>query len=355
MNVVIMAGGGGSRLWPLSRQSKPKQFLDLGRGKTLLEETWERAQELADAKDIFVATTKEYEEQIRALLPDARAENLMFEPERRDTGPAFGIAAATLESKGKGEEPTIFMWSDHVFTSEAALIEDLKKIPALLEKYPNAVTIVGHTPTFPETGLGYLEVGEKIQGYDDVYTVAAFKEKPDRKTAEQYIADGKYFWNMAYISVRPTFLLRQLREYNPELMERIEGCMQALGSKDEKAYAKAYGQCEKLSIDYALLEKTPDIIAVTGDYGWSDVGNWGAVKDVFGVQGDHMPAGHHVHVDANNNYVYNATNKVVSLVGVKDCIVVVTEDAMLVTHKDSSHKVKNVVQELESEDKQEYL
>lgn len=355
MNVVIMAGGGGSRLWPLSRQSKPKQFLDLGRGKTLLEETWDRARELAEIDNIFVATTKEYGEQIQELLPDAMKDNLMFEPERRDTGPAFGIAAATLQAKGKGEEPTIFMWSDHVFTNEKELLEDLRKIPGLLEKYPNAVTIVGHTPTFPETGLGYLEVGDTVEGYDDVYTVTAFKEKPDRKTAEQYIVAGNYFWNMAYISVRPSFLLQQLKEYNPELMSQIDVCTQALAQDDEKAFAKAYGQCEKLSIDYALLEKTPDIIAVTGDYGWSDVGNWGAVKDVFGVQGDHMPTGHHVHVDANNNYVYNATNKVVSLVGVKDCIVVVTEDAMLVTHKDSSHKVKNVVQALEQEDKQEYL
>ncbi|MEX1111831.1 MAG: sugar phosphate nucleotidyltransferase [Candidatus Andersenbacteria bacterium] len=355
MNVVIMAGGGGSRLWPLSRQSKPKQFLDLGSGKTLLEETWERAKELADTENIFVATTQEYAQQITQLLPETKKENMMFEPERRDNGPAFAIAATILKDRGKGEEPTIFMWSDHVFTNESELLADLKKIPGILAAHPKAVVIVGHIPTFPETGLGYLEVGEKVEGHSDVYKVTAFKEKPDKKTAEEYVISGNYFWNMAYISVQPSFLLDQLKEYNPELMQRIEECRQALAQDDSKAFAKAYGQCEKISIDYALLEKTPNIIAVTGDYGWSDVGNWGAVKDIFGVEGDHMPTGHHIHVDANNNYVYNATQKVVSLVGIKDCIIVVTEDAMLVTHKDSSHKVKDVVQRLEQENRKEFL
>ncbi|MEX0650284.1 MAG: sugar phosphate nucleotidyltransferase [Candidatus Andersenbacteria bacterium] len=355
MNVVIMAGGGGSRLWPLSRQSKPKQFLDLGSGKTLLEETWERAKQLAEIENIFVATTQEYAEQIKQLLPETKTANMMFEPERRDTGPAFAAAAVTLQERGKGDEPTIFMWSDHVFTNETELLADLQKIPDILAANPEAVVIVGHTPTFPETGLGYLEVGEKIEGHSDVYKVAAFKEKPDKKTAEEYVISGKYFWNMAYISVRPSFLLEQLRAYNPDLMKQIEVCREALAGDDTKAFAKAYGQCEKISIDYALLEKTPNIIAVTGDYGWSDVGSWGAVKDVFGVQGDHMPAGHHIHVDANDNYVYNATKRVVSLVGVKDCIVVVTDDAILVTHKDSSHKVKDVVQRLEQEKRSEFL
>ncbi len=355
MNVVIMAGGGGSRLWPLSRHNKPKQFLDLGSGKTLLEETWERALQLTDQEHIFIATTEECRERIQQFLPQASEERLMIEPERRDTGPAFAAAAVMLVEKGQGDEPTIFMWSDHVFTNEKELIEDLQKVPKLIEQYPTSVVIATHIPVYPETGLGYVQVGDKIEGYEDVFKVESFKEKPDEDTAKKYLEAGNYFWNMAYVSAKPNFLLSQLREHSPEVMEHIDAAIEALKRGDTEGYKDHYGKCDKISIDYILLEKTSDILALTGDYGWSDVGNWKAVHDVFGVSGDHMPKGHHVHVGGEGNYIYNTTEKVVSLLGVKDVIVVVTEDAILVTNKDSAHKVKDVVSQLEKDQKDQYL
>jgi len=355
LSIVIMAGGGGTRLWPVSRQDKPKQFLDLGSGKTLLEMAWDRASALTDAKNIYVATTLEYADQVRALLNKVREENMMYEPERRDTGPAFAAAATYLENLGRGDVPTIFMWSDHVFTNEAELLEDLRKIPKILSEYPDSVVIAGHNPTFAETGLGYIEAGSRLPGHKDVYRVKSFKEKPDQKTAEKYLAAGNYFWNMAYVSVRPSYLLSELKKHVPDLMEQIEACREAIIKSDQRKYAKAYSMCTPISIDYALLEKTSPIIAVTGDYGWSDVGNWGAVKDVFGVRGDHVPKGHHVHVGASGNYVYNATDKMCSLVGMKDTIVVITDDAILITNKDSAHKVKDIVQKLKTDNQKKYL
>ncbi len=355
MNIVIMAGGGGSRLWPLSRRGKPKQFLDLGSGKTLLEHTFDRARTLVDNRDIYIATTVQYRDKIKELLPEVRAANMFYEPERRDTAPAFAAAAMALARRGRGDEPTIFMWSDHIFTNEPEFLTDLRKISKLIEEHPSTVIIIGHVPTSAETGLGYIEAGAPVAGYNDAFHVRAFKEKPDRKTAARYVAAGNYFWNMAYVSVKPSFLLRQLEKFSPKLIAGVRKYDAAVAVNHVAEAASFYRQLPSLSIDYALLEKTPDIIAVTGDYGWSDVGNWAAVKDVFGTNGDHMPAGHHIHVDSQNNYVYNATSRAVSLIGLEDTIVVVTDDAVLVTNREHTHKVKNVVQRLEDEGKKEYL
>ena len=359
MNIVIMAGGGGSRLWPLSRQSTPKQFLDLGSGKTLVEMVYGRARTLTEADKIYVATSENHRSQIKELLPAVLGDHVFYEPEKRDTTAAFAPICIRLESLGQGNEPTVFMWSDHVFTNESEFLTDLKKIPKLLADNPDSIVMAGHTPISPETTLGYLEVGERLSGYDDVHYVKAFKEKPDRATAEQYVTAGNYFWNLGYFSVRPSYLLSELVKYNPEIKPAIENFTQALAeagsSKSEVGLKAAYSMFPKISIDYSLIEKTQHRLALTGDYGWSDIGNWATLKDVFGQSGDYVKAGHHVHVDSQNNYIYNATHSAVSLVGVTNTIVVVTDDAVLVTDKDHTPKVKQVVEQLEKEGKQEYL
>ena len=349
-----MAGGGGTRLWPLSRKSLPKQFLDLGTGKTLIEHTYDRACRVAEKEDIYIATTKEYREKIKTLFPGISEDHIFLEPERRETGPAFAAAATQLVSQGQSEKPTLFLWADHVFTNEEPLIHDLIVMQELIEKDPARMAIIGHIPVSPETGFGYMHMGDKVEGYDNVFHVDSFKEKPDLPTAKEYVADGSYFWNIGYVCITPEFLLEQLALYSPELSEGMKEYATAL-VEGEDAAAAAYTKLPKIAIDYALNEKTPHIVAVTGDYGWSDVGSWAVVKKLFGTDGDHMPHGHHVHVDSNNNYVYNATDRVVSLIGLSDTIVVVTEDAVLVTDQNASQKVKDVVQNLEKNEKHQYL
>lgn len=354
MNIVIMAGGGGTRLWPLSRKSLPKQFLDLGTGKTLLEHTYDRALRITDAAHIYIATTKEYQEKIQSLFPYLGADHVFLEPERRETAPAFAAAATQLVQLGEEDAPTLFMWADHVFTNEDALLEDLAVMRSLIEADSKRIVIIGHTPVSPETGFGYMKMGASIPGYAHAFAVDAFKEKPDLDTAKQYVADGSYYWNIGYICVTPRFLLEELAIHAPDLSSGIAEYATALGEGPTQA-AAAYGRLPKVAIDYALNEKTKHIIAVTGDYGWSDVGSWQVVREIFGTDGDHMPHGHHVYVDSERNYIYNATHKAVSLIGISDAIVVVTDDAVLVTDASSSQKVKEVVQALEKDNKQEYL
>lgn len=355
MNIVIMAGGGGTRLWPLSRQDLPKQFLKLDGKKTLLETTYDRAAQLVGPGNIYIATRSDYGEKIKALLPQLQPDHIFFEPERRDTGPAFAAVAAQLVRRGQGEEPVIFMWSDHVFTAEKDYVEDVKKMPTILQQHPQAMVIMGHVPTAPETALGYIEAGEKIPGFTDVFAVKSFKEKPDLATAEQYVTSGRYFWNIGSICALPTYIMAQLKTLEPDMVAAVEEFARCQGNNDAAGAAAAYGQARKISIDYALLEKTSPIFVVTGNYGWSDIGNWATIHDIFGINGDHDPHGHHVHVDSKNNYIYNSTGKAVSLIGMEGTIVVVTDDAVLITNKAKAHKVKDVVAKLEGDGKSQYL
>lgn len=349
MNIVIMAGGGGSRLWPVSRKNAPKQFLDLGTGKTLIEHAYERARALTEPENIYVATSESYRRQIQDFLPDVTADRVFYEPERRDTTAAFVTIALRLRELGQGSQPTIFMWSDHIFTREDVFLKDLKKIPEIILRHPESIVIIGHKPISSETGLGYMEVREQLTGFDNVFKLRAFKEKPDLETAKQYVGSDKYYWNLGYFSLHPDYLLREIQGLNPDLQDPIAAFAAALKSGDNQAVASAYSQFPKVAIEYTLIEKTSPVFAVTGDYGWSDVGNWGTIKAVFGTAGDHMPRGHHVHVDSKDNYVYNTTDKIVSLIGMRGVIVVVTDDAILVTDKSNSNQVKEVVNHLEEQ------
>lgn len=355
MNIVIMAGGGGSRLWPLSRHDRPKQFLDLGSGLTLLEHTYNRLRTVAANEDIFIATLSDYQDRCRELLPDIPAANYCLEVARRDTAPAFAAAAAHLVAAGRGEEPTLFVASDHIFTKEDSFMSDVKQAMELISAHPQTIITLGHIPTFAETGYGYIETGDSLPGHNNVFEVKSFKEKPDADTAAEFVAAGNYYWNMANFGFMPNYLLSELRKYEPELMAGIDAYQQAITKGDQAKAKDIYSDLPKLAIDYAVMERTPRIIVVTGDYGWSDIGSWRAVHEIFGIEGDHMPRGHHVHVDSEGNYIYNATDKLVSLIGVKDTIAVVTDDVVLITDRHSAQKVKDVVQTLEKDGKNQYL
>lgn len=355
MNIVIMAGGGGSRLWPLSRKSLPKQFMDLGSGNTLFEETIKRAKQITETKNIYVAAAKEHKQLVKKLTPEIEDNHIFCEPERRDTTAAFASIALRLKHAGQENEPTIFMWSDHIFTNEDQFIQDLKLIPSIIESNPDSIVMVGHTTISAETAFGYMEVGEKVNEQENVYHLKNFKEKPDKETAEKFLADENYFWNIGYFSLKPAYLLSELQAQSPEMTEHIKDFDLALAKENEKEIDEAYIAFPKISIEYTLIEKTKRIIAVTGDYGWSDVGNWRTMHDVFGKDGDFAPKGYHTHVDSKENYIYNTTEKAVSLIGVENCIVVVTDNAVLVTDKENAHKVKEVVQKLEEDEKDEYL
>lgn len=355
MNIVIMAGGGGTRLWPLSLRDNPKQFVDLGTGKPLLAHAYERAAQITDPQHIYLATASKYVERVQEILPQFAAQNIFLEPAKRDTTAAFVFACLRLQAVEQGDVPTTFLWSDHIFTNEAMFIADLARIPSILADHPNTLVIIGHTPLNPNTTLGYFRAGDPIASHAGTFEVAEFTEKPNRTKAEEFVAAGNYFWNLGYFSLRPNYLLEEIVRVTPELLEPVHTLKEAVVSKDEARLEAAFTAFPKQALEFTFVEKTKSIVAITGDYGWSDIGNWSTVKEVLGVAGDHITAGHHVHVDSENNYVYNTTNKAVSLIGMNDTIVVVTDKAILVADEKQSHKVKQAVERIEQEGKDQYL
>lgn len=355
MNIVLMAGGGGSRLWPVSRRDHPKQFIDLGSGRTLLEETYNRAKKIVDSKNIFLATTQPFRDKVVDLLPDVPKQNIFLEPEKKDTTAAFVNVAVRLQHLGLGQEPTTFMWADHVFTREDEFISDLSKIPNIIRANPEYIVIVGHNPVTPEVTLGYMEVGDKVEGQKDVFYLKAFKEKPDLATAKKFLKAGNYYWNLGCFSMKPDYLIHELVSQSPDLKKIVEEFTAAVKTSQESAMAAVFKKFPKISIEYTLIEKTKRIIAVTGDYGWTDIGYWSKVQEIFGASGDHVPHGHHLHIDAEGSYIYNTTNKNVTLIGLKNVIAVVTDDAILITSKDDCYRVKEVVAKLEELNKTELL
>lgn len=353
MNIVIMAGGGGTRLWPVSRRQHPKQFLKVGK-KTLLAQTYHRARQLTPPQNIFIATLAEYLPKVRRLVPRLPEGHIFTEPTRRDTTAAFAAVALRLKAIGRGEQPTIFLWSDHVFTAEQEFITDLKKIPALLAQHPDSIIIMGHRPHSPETGLGYIELGQPLAGHTNIYQVNNFKEKPAQDQAVKFITAGNFVWNLGYFSFLPEHFLRELRQYEPSFVDPLDQLARALSAADTQQFEAVYNQIPKAAVEYTVIQKTPRILAVVGDYGWNDVGNWSAMHDVLSVK-ETDRTDRHIYVDAKDNFIYNTTKKMVSLIGLKDTIVVVTKDAILVTHKKDAHKVKDLVTKLENQGQQKYL
>ena len=348
MNIVLMAGGGGTRLWPLSRSSQPKQFLDFGTGTTLLELAFKRAATLVPVSHIYLATRVDYALRSRELLPDIPDARVFLEPEKRDTTAAFASVALRLKHLGQGEEPTIFMWCDHIFTREEEFLGDLAKVPNILSSHPNSLVLLGHVPVTPETTLGYIEASESLAGYTDVFAVKQFREKPDKQTAEKFIMAGNFFWNLGYFSATPAFFLNSLRKHAPEVAPVIDAYAESLKTNDSHIINEAFSRFPKISIEYTLIEKLSNRIVITGNYGWSDVGNWGAVKEIFGQAGAKSLTGApHLNIGSEGTYIYNETDKAVTMIGMKDTIVVVTKDAILITNTGEAHRVKEAVEKFE--------
>lgn len=354
MNIVIMAGGGGTRLWPLSREKFPKQFTQLFGKKTLLQHSFDRALKIAGRpQNIVVTTRSEFVPEIQRQLKRLPKENILIESIKRDTAPSIGMAAAYLAAKGKHDEPMILMPSDPYFRDEEMYIKAVKTAGNFINENPEATVLLGSEPTYPETGYGYIELANS-KATDDIKGVKCFKEKPDLDTAKGYIKRGNYVWNMGVYAWRVGNLLNLIHKFAPEIasrLDKIEGLF-----RDGKAtkIAKVYETMPSISIDFAVTEHQDanNIFVIRGDFGWSDIGHWGALQELLGGgEGMELKKGVAAQVHASNNFVYNTVEKAIGLVGVNDLIVISTPDALLVCDKKHVQDVKKVVEELAKDKK----
>ncbi|HEL3831263.1 TPA: mannose-1-phosphate guanylyltransferase/mannose-6-phosphate isomerase [Stenotrophomonas maltophilia] len=345
---VILSGGSGTRLWPLSREAYPKQFLPLAGELTMLQATWQRVAPLA-ARGPLVIANEEHRfvaaEQLQQVGAEPAA--IILEPVGRNTAPAIAVAA--LEATRDGADALLLVLpSDHVITDEAAFRNAVQAAASAAEA--GKLVTFGIVPTGPETGYGYIKAADG-QG---VRAVERFVEKPDLETATGYVSSGQYYWNSGMFLFKASRYLQELERFQPEMLARSrQAWQQARRDADFTRLDKdAFTAVPSDSIDYAVMERTADAVVIPLDAGWNDVGSWTALRDVSQQDGDgNAHQGDVIAIDCRNTYAY--AQRLVALVGLDDVIVVETDDAVLVGKADRMQEVKTVVAQLKAEGRSE--
>jgi len=341
---VILAGGKGERFWPLSRKYRPKQFLSLdGSGKSLLQATAERLSKLTgDPEKLWVVTSASIAQGVHEQLPQLQEKYLLAEPEGRDTAPA--VAWAILEiARIYGEDAIVgFFPADHWIQDQQAFQATIEAATQLASA-EDAIVTLGITPTHPSTGYGYIEQGEKLGNLEGlpIYKVSRFTEKPNRETAESFLATGRFSWNSGMFIFRAEVVLAELRTHAPEIMAPLE----------EKGVA-AYSQIPKKSIDYALMEKTQLSYVIPASFGWDDLGDWNALERLLKGDSPNIELANHVSMDTEGSILYSSSeDEVIVTIGLEDVVVVRDRNATLIVKKDRTQEIKQVLKQLQSNPK----
>lgn len=355
---VVLAGGGGTRLWPVSRKRIPKQvipILPIGNGDTLIAQTWKRLTKSFSPSRILVVTAAAHEYLVREELPDLPKENWIFEPEKRDTGVALAVAAAKI---GRRDPKAIIVNinSDAHIKDTREYVRILRLAYTVLKKRSTSLVLVGVKPTYPETGYGYIKMGSQAMRiahgkgrWDEVFAVERFVEKPDYETAKQYLIRWEYLWNPTLLVARVASFRALIKKYQPRLEKALQELAPSLGtSRERPALADSYARLAPVNLDRGILERAKDMLVIPANFGWSDVGNWRTIKDILSSRnGVNVVRGNYVPVHSRGNLVYSFSDKVVATIGLTDHIVIDTPDALLICPKDRAQDVKEVVEKLE--------
>lgn len=350
MKIIIMAGGTGTRLWPLSRKSKPKQFQPLFGNETMLQMTVKRLLSHFKLEDIYISTNEKYHDEVMYELPDLLPSHVILEPEKRDTAPANGLS--TISVNAKYDESIAFLAADHYIHKPIELCNILNFADIFLQKSPEYIVTLGITPTAPETGYGYIKYKQESLVDDQsrsIYEVDSFVEKPDFKTATSYLADGHYVWNSGMFVVKKKTLLNMYKDYLPDTYSTLKELEQNKLSNLNSLYKKM----ESISFDYGIMEKAKYIAVIPADIGWSDIGSWSALKDMLQTDDittvTHKGSAKHLDIGSEHILVHSHNkDKVIATIGIRDIVIVETEDALLVSHTDKVQDVKKVSDLLKS-------
>jgi mannose-1-phosphate guanylyltransferase len=344
ITALIMAGGEGTRFWPLSRKDNPKQFLKLNDDKkTMLQETVERIKELIPIEQVFIATNEAYQEAIKKQLDGIPSENIIVEPMKRNTAACIGLSTVVIENKYPGST-MIVLPADHLIKDENKFIDILSKAVMTAATGKNLVTL-GIKPTHPETGYGYIHYGNQLHTIDGekVFEVQNFTEKPDLDTAKDFLEDGNYLWNSGMFIWHLDSILYNIEKHLPKMYKSLLKIKKALGTDlEKKVIEDEFEQMESVSIDYGIMEKADDIFVIPGSFGWDDLGSWPALERVKKVDDDgNVVVGKHYGIDTTNSIIHSP-NKVVTTIGLDDVVIVDTEDAILICDKKRAQEVKEI-------------
>lgn len=359
---VIMAGGAGQRLWPLSRTEKPKQFQRFVSDKTMIQETFARVAEIVPADNIFVSTTKNYVDLVLEQLPSLTREKLIIEPESRNTAPAIALSAAFL-SVHDPQAVVATVASDHAIENPEEFTATLDAALSAAHAHRDKLVIVGINPTRADTGLGYIKMGKEFETVRGkrVFFADAFEEKPDAKTAERYLADWAYLWNAGYFIFSAHTFLQWVREFSPELSRCIEAIARhrSAGTLDDTTFQGLYSQVPSAAVEPLIVERlSPEKrLVVPSALKWSDVGSWGTLfsflQEKTGAQ--MVTHGNHLDLGSKETLVYGE-KRLIATLGLEDIIIVDTKDALLVARRDQvSGEIKKLIEKLKAEGKESYL
>jgi mannose-1-phosphate guanylyltransferase len=353
MYAVIPAGGAGSRLWPRSRRSAPKHVLPLsGTGRPLVRETYDRVRPLADA--VYVLTESRQVSLIQGLLPEVDQGCMIVEPSARGTTNALGLAAMTLLERDP-EAVMLSQASDHVIRGEAEYRRAVRRASRVAELSRELVA-VGLAPTYPATGLGYIEVAEE-ERFSRVHArrVARFVEKPALATARRYVQGGRHFWNLGMFCFRCDVFVEELREHGPEHYEGLTRVLAARRRGDETQAARLYEKLPNQAVDYTIMERTRRLLMVPASFQWADVGSWSELADLLRADSEgNVVEGVPVLIDVHSSFI-SVPDKLVAVIGLDDLVVVDTDDALLVCPKSRAQDVRKVVEQLREKRLTEYL
>lgn len=352
---VIMAGGGGTRFWPISRQETPKQLLSLSGEDTLINETIDRVNKLSCKENLFVVTNKKQVEPLKETTKNrVLNQNILVEPDARNTSAAIGYAAFNIMKK-HGDGIMCIYPADHHIKYEEEFLNVLNRAVKVADE-SNKIVTIGIKPTFPSTGYGYInfDKGETVEQF--AHEVIEFVEKPKYNKALQYLESGRYLWNSGMFVWKVSKVLEDFKRYLPKLYDKLEELSEYMNTEQEiKMIEKIYPTIPSISVDYGIMERSNDVLVVPGDFGWNDVGSWDVLGSIFPTD-DHgnIRRGETIAIDTQNSVVYS-DEKLVTAVGIKDLIVVSTEDAVMVCPKDRAQDVKYIVEELKEQNKIMYL
>lgn len=366
LHAVIMAGGSGTRLWPESRKQWPKQLLNIQGQRTMIQATVDRLGSLVGPDQVVIATTAALADKIHAQLSQLPRQSILCEPCPRNTAPCIGLAALEIV-RDDPEAIMAVMPADHVIEPAEAFQDALRFAEALVHQRPERLVTFGIRPTYPAESFGYIERQEPLDSSVAVsltnppaaYRVKAFHEKPQREAAEQYLAAGTYSWNSGIFLWKAQTILDALARYQPEMYTHLQRIAEAADSdRFEEVLGREFAAIEGISIDYAVMEHSPDVVMIEAPFSWDDVGSWRSLERLRPLddQGNLLDAVKHLALDSSGSIVrVQDPNHLVVLMGVKDLLVISTPTATLVADKSQEESIRKVIKELEARGWKEYL
>ena len=347
---VIMAGGVGSRFWPISRRQRPKQFLDvLGTGKSLLRATFDRFANIIPVENILVATNSVYRDMVLEEIPEITAEQVLCEPVGKNTAPCIAYAAMRIRSKNP-EATMVVTPSDHLILNEHHFCEVIQQSLDFIDEMGDALLTIGLEPSRPETGYGYIQVNKKVT-HGKFNKVKTFTEKPNKELAQIFVDSGEYFWNSGIFVWRVDTILDAFREYQNETYQILDSIREHYGTPTEQeAVDRVYPECGGISVDYGIMERSSNVWVRCSDFGWSDLGTWGSLYQ-------HSPKDENGNTLSTDTFAFDTENciiklpqgKIAVLEGLKDYIVIDTPDVLMVCKRQTEQNIKRFVETVKFE------